>query len=95
MLARAARANQPDKRSSKMPSAAILRTLCQVWERIVLELYGEAVMPYIDNFGRYIVLRQKAIFQSYGKMKDYIDLFHNIRSRKLYGHDYFDHLVSK
>ena len=44
------------------PSTTQLRSMFQVWERIILEVFGEEAMMHIDHFGRFTVLRQKRIF---------------------------------
>lgn len=35
------------------------RNVCQIWEQIISEVFGSDTLQEIDNFGRYVFLRQK------------------------------------
>lgn len=50
-----------------------MRRLCKIWERIMLEIFGDQAPPHIDNFGRYIVLRQKRIYKVFGNVEGCIN----------------------
>ena len=46
------------------------RNVCQIWEQIVLEVFGGDTLQEIDNFGRYIFLRQKQIYNHQSKKQE-------------------------
>ena len=62
-------------------------SVADIWEQLVLELFGFGAMGHIENLGRYMFLRQKRIFNIYGKMDNAI---FNKESRKLYETKCFD-----
>ena len=58
---------------ARQPTTAELREICVTWERIVHEVFGDEALGHVDNFGRYIVLRQQKIFQIDGKSEGYVN----------------------
>ena len=46
-------------KSQKTIEENFQRNVCQIWEEIVLEVFGSDTLPEIENFGRYVFLRQK------------------------------------
>lgn len=84
----AAKAASPSPLNTVAPD--ILRTICQVWERIVTDFFGDKALRHIDNFGRYVVLRQQKIFKQYGNMDGCINEIYNVTSSKMYDHEFFD-----
>lgn len=66
--------------------------LCNVaWESMVAKLFGLDALEHIDNFGRYLVLRQQRIYfsNSTDGRPDYKNIYKD-RCRKFYTHNYFD-----
>ena len=45
------------------PSTKLFKLICQLWERIIVDLFGTEAIPHVDSFGRYIFLRQKRIYR--------------------------------
>ena len=41
-----------------------LRGVCHVWDRILITLFGEGAVSKIDNFGHYILIRQRRLLES-------------------------------
>ena len=76
-----------------------LHLLNQIFDRITVEVFGDQAftnptMPYIDDFGRYIFLRQKRIYEAYGKDAGLIHVYGE-KAEKLFHINEFDHLVAK
>ena len=46
------------------------RNVCQIWEQMVSEVFGGDTLQEIDNFGRYIFLRQKQINNHQSKKQE-------------------------
>ena len=44
----------------------------------------------IDNFGRYIVIRQQRIYRQFGNVEGCINEIYNANYSKIYEHDYYD-----
>ena len=66
-----------------------LRIFSYVWEQILLELFEkESSIEIVENFGRYIVLRQQNIFEIYGNIPENINRIY-VDAKNLYTHDYF------
>lgn len=63
------------------PSLKELRQINNNWDQILLVLFGEEGLKHVDNLGRLLVLRQKAIYVGYGS--DYAT-FMSERSQDLY-----------
>lgn len=42
-----------------------LRTCGFIWNRILLEVFGRAAKPHVDDFGRYIILRQQNFYKHF------------------------------
>lgn len=78
-----------------------LRAFNQVFDRISLEVYGDNVMqsgqedglPYLDDFGRYIILRQKKIYGVFGNTKSRINHLYNPRTIKMFTDNVFDFVI--
>jgi len=41
--------------------------IIEVWENLVLEMFGDGSMAKIESFGWYLMKRQKCIYETYGK----------------------------
>ena len=54
--------------------------IIEVWEQLVLEMFGEGAMAKIERFGWFLFWRQKCIFQAYGKMPDCINKIYTDKS---------------
>lgn len=61
------------------PSTQQLRGLCQVWERIVVEVFGDQALSNVDHFGRFVVLRQKRIYEAFSDLEDSFNAIHNAK----------------
>lgn len=59
-------------------------SVAEIWEQLVLELFGFGAMVNIKNLGRYVYLRQKRIFNVYGNMEGCENAIFNKESKKLY-----------
>ena len=47
------------QKSQTLIDMNLQRKVCQIWEQIVSEVFGGDTLQEIDNFGRYVFLRQK------------------------------------
>lgn len=52
-------------------------------------------VPYLDDFGRYIIIRQKKIYEAFCSTEERASHIYNGRASKLFRVDKFDHLVKE
>ena len=76
------------------PTAGQLLRVCQTWELIVAEMFSTPqALEYIDSFGRYVMLRQKKIYQTIGQVDGFFTQIYKT-GNKHYKHGYFDAVVA-
>ena len=58
--------------------------IIEAWKQLVLEMFGDGSMKKIENFGSYILLRQKRIYEAYGRKDGCINKIYNEESYEIY-----------
>ena len=85
------------KSAEGLPSMSHLKLCNAVWDSIVKKLFGRYSLEYLDQFGRYLIMRQQNIYNTFqDKQRPHVSQLRNVykdRCRPFYNHSFFDHIL--
>lgn len=76
-----------------VPTVEHLHISTNVWEQILQKIYGPQSVEHVDNFGRYLILRQQRLLRGSKAIGGGLSQIYQKGCRKLLSHGYFDYIL--
>lgn len=76
-----------------------IQICCQIWDQMVVKIFGDNTVEMMKDFGKYLVMRQQRMFYLYRihKVDAEVKLYniYKERCKRFYNHDFFDDEIEK